>query len=332
MIIFETVLLLMIVPVCYFYRNFLEKNKIFDTPGNLKQHKIPTPKGIGFIFSIFIFCILLYYSIYLDNEFSPYNRFWIIPLSVLCLSLISLLDDIIGINQFVRLFLQINFVIFSFSGLNFDPFSIYHHLFSISIPPKVMVVIILYCWVFIINLSNFIDGADANFGIFFMVNSINLLILELFNNQSILFINLFILMFFISILAIFFSKNIKLKFFLGDSGSIPLGFMIGWLFIQYSFMGYFLEILFINIIYFFDIITTLLLKIFKRENIFIRHQDFYFIKRLTRVGVNRLNIEHALIGIIGLILIILNQFELINDIFYIPFGLISLFYVFREKL
>jgi len=108
--------------------------------------------------------------------------------------------------------------------------------------------------------------------------------------------------------------------------------MIGWLFIQYSFMGYFLEILFINIIYFFDIITTLLLKIFKRENIFIRHQDFYFIKRLTRVGVNRLNIEHALIGIIGLFLIILNQFELINDIFYIPFGLISLFYVFREKL
>ena len=139
-------------------------------------------------------------------------------------------------------------------------------------------------------------------------------------------------MFFISILAIFFSKNIKLKFFLGDSGSIPLGFMIGWLFIQYSFMGYFLEILFINIIYFFDIITTLLLKNFKRENIFIRHQDFYFIKRLTRVGVNRLNIEHALIGIIGLFLIILNQFELINDIFYIPFGLISLFYVFREKL
>lgn len=137
--------------------------------------------------------------------------------------------------------------------------------------------IIIYIWLFIINLTNFYDGVDFIITIKTFFVSILYLFLGYYSNDNIV-INLSIILILSSILLSYFNIH-PAKFFLGDSGSIPLGFILGWLFIYLFQKGYIIECLIINLPHFIDIIYVELKKLTKLENIFIRHRDFIFQKK-----------------------------------------------------
>ena len=84
-----------------------------------------------------------------------------------------------------------------------------------------------------------------------------------------------------------FNLNKKQKLFIGDTGSIPTGFILGWLLISLANMGYLLSAILINLFFILDIALTLIIRILQRKSIFIRHNDFfsknYFKKRSKEV-------------------------------------------------
>ena len=79
----------------------------------------------------------------------------------------------------------------------------------------------------------------------------------------------------------------KIKIFLGDSGSIPIGLLMGWIFLINCYKGYLFESLIICLPYFADVVMTHIFMLWKKENIFERHNRFIFQKLYFIFGKDR---------------------------------------------
>ena len=91
-------------------------------------------------------------------------------------------------------------------------------------------------------------------------------------------------MLFIGILFIPFNFGKKFKMYIGDTGSIPSGFILGWMLISLINMGYYLSAILINFLFLVDVVVTLIIRLIKKKSIFIRHNDFFFKKIIRKYG------------------------------------------------
>ena len=71
--------------------------------------------------------------------------------------------------------------------------------------------------------------------------------------------------------------------YIGDAGSIPSGFVLGWMLISLINMGYYLSAISINFLFLLDVVVTLIIRLLKKKSIFIRHNDF-FLKIIRKYG------------------------------------------------
>ena len=78
---------------------------------------------------------------------------------------------------------------------------------------------------------------------------------------------------FIGFIFLGFNLSKKYKMYIGDAGSIPAGFILGWMIISLINMGYYISAVLVNLL-FLDVIITLIIRLVKRKSIFIRHNDF----------------------------------------------------------
>ena len=72
------------------------------------------------------------------------------------------------------------------------------------------------------------------------------------------------------------------KIFLGDSGSIPLGFLMLCLLAEFSIQGYWLASLILPMYYLLDTSITLLNRIFKREKFWEPHSQHFYQKAVRK--------------------------------------------------
>ena len=131
----------------------------------------------------------------------------------------SFWDDFKSIHPNIRFFFS-NYICKFFTAL------INVEILNNYLPLKLILFITIFYWVYQINCINFIDGLDgflATYSIFFF-----LILLFIFLNSihQIFFFTFCIFIFIINIIFIFFNKP-PAKIFMGDSGSIFLGYAIG---------------------------------------------------------------------------------------------------------
>lgn len=246
------------------FKNFL------DFPGDLKTHKIEALKAGG-IFSLFVCSIMLsyLYFFYEINYFNE-NRFWFILISILLLGIICFIDDLYNISKFIRLFLQLSLVFLSTAtlrnGLGYD-----------FIPTKLEILLIIYFWVYHINITNFYDGVDELF-----VKKNFFILLFLFIASVLGFLpasNLLTSTLLLGVILSFYPFNKHpAKIFFGDTGSIVFGYLIAWMLINLAINGYLAASVSIVLFYHMDVSLTLLKRIVQKKSIFHRHRDFYFLK------------------------------------------------------
>lgn len=295
----------------------LKYYSMVDMPAKLKIHKKPTSKAIGICISFFFIIYGFYiFNFKLFEVDSDIPNFFFLFYSFIIFFLMSIIDDFYGLNQFIRLFLQITLVFFSLTTLPQTYLNFYELPFlEIYLPPKLTIAIVIYIWIFLINENNFIDGIDANCGIKIFFISIGYLFLNKFYEFNLYMNDICIFLIVIAPLIILFNKTNKFKSFLGDSGAIPIGLIMGWLGIVTILNGFFLEFLLLNSIYIFDVLITVSLKIFKRENIFVRHNDFVFFKIFKLFGhdTHKSNFLYIVFNLLHLILLICLYYGIINS-------------------
>tara|TARA_Y100000389_G_scaffold33206_1_gene28238 strand:+ start:6329 stop:7333 length:1005 start_codon:yes stop_codon:yes gene_type:complete len=282
MIYFYTTLLvvfLLTVLLINLYLKISLKRKILDKALNYNMHKKDTPTGSGIVFLIMylIFLIIIrFLEINQIIEIVYPNRFYIFNLSLIFLSIISFYDDIKNLHPNIRFFFQILFVSISLSLINFQ-------LLTNYLPLKILIIFVTFYWVYQINCTNFIDGLDGfliTHSLFLAFNSF--IYFFYFDNDNFLyFFSLFLLV--ICSAFLLFNKP-KAKIFMGDSGSIFIGYGVGFISL------FFLSILRIDIMIslicypFIDCTLTIINKMLKKKYPWERLFDYNFLKPVKLYG------------------------------------------------
>lgn len=237
---------------------FREKRMLLDTPNVRSNHKTPVPKGGGLavIFALIIPMLIA------DIELP-------IVLSVLILAAVSLMDDLIGVPAFVRLVVQALAVSIPLSMLPVD-------LFGDLLPQTTEKIIIGLMWVWCINLFNFMDGIDG-------ISAVEMISVGLAVALLMVFVDLFPnplsqygMIMAAAGLGFWWWNRHPAKIFLGDVGSVPIGFMIGYLLLMAAEHGYIAAALIIPGYYLADSSVTLIKRAWQRKKIWQAHSEHYY--------------------------------------------------------
>ena len=259
---------------------FLQKNSLVDHPSSRGNHKQSMPKGGGIIL---IPAIVISISLYFLIE-NTINTKWIVfLLSIFFLFLISLLDDIKSLPVMLRLTVQFLCVIISVFYMQNDIILFINNTDTIiklyisdSIFFYFLASLIILTWLWLINLFNFMDGMDGLTALqmIFFALTINIFSLMSYFDQNFQFLSLVI---FSTFLAFFRLNKPSAKIFLGDSGSIPSGYIAGFVLIESLLKQEpLLSILIILMYFILDSTITLIIRFVKNKNIFNAHSDHFY--------------------------------------------------------
>ncbi len=211
-----------------FYKLFAQNFNLYDLPdGNRKIHKVKVPLVGGLIFFINIFSYLILINLFdFDQNFFT-NKRELFSFYIGCsfIFLLGLYDDKYNLKPNTKLLLSILTVIvsinlsetFIISELNFLFLDKSIFLYDFSKIFTILSIIIF------LNAFNMMDGINGLSVSYFLI-CILYLFYNIFNLP--LFFSLFICSIF------FLYKNFNGKIFLGDNGSLLLGFILSFLFIK----------------------------------------------------------------------------------------------------
>lgn len=218
---------------------FCKKKKLYDIPTLRKVHSAPIPRlgGITFIPSMMISAVAVLLIIATNNiqdkiSLSMWSVGFILSLSIIYS--VGTIDDLIGLNAKVKFAAQILAAsIMPFCGLQINDL---YGLFGIyEIPSVIGIPLTILIFVFIDNALNLIDGIDglatslsiiALLGFFYCFIPYNLIAYEVMIAGL------------LGVLAVYLYYNMwgkvekGTKIFMGDSGSLTLGFFLAFLFVK----------------------------------------------------------------------------------------------------
>ncbi|MDB2709176.1 hypothetical protein N9Y25_03490 [Candidatus Pelagibacter bacterium] len=297
--------------ICFYlfkyYINIANRLKFIDNPNSLSNHKKAIPTGAGIIF-VFLIC-LIYLLLVIGSKFNYFvidfpNRHYLFFISVSLLGILSFVDDIKNIHPAYRFLAQIIMVFFSMPLLSHDIFYL--------IPEKLLYLVILLFWVYIINIFNFLDGSNGYLTINSLFIFFGYLATKYMDATQIYDFNYLIILFFVQFLLIYLYFNFpKPKIFCGDSGSIITGYIIGYITLNLIFNGYWYVAISLISYPFFEVTITIIKKMKNGKYPWERLFDYFFLKAL-----NATNKNHNKIFSISLIYNIANFSIILIMLFY----------------
>tara|TARA_B100001057_G_C22871425_1_gene959099 strand:+ start:195 stop:1181 length:987 start_codon:yes stop_codon:yes gene_type:complete len=276
------------------------KFNLVDKPSKRKIHIKPTALTGGVALSIIFLSSLEFFDVMNSN----YNMILTIGFLI---ALIGFIDDIYNLNAGGKLSLQVIpiFYLIVFEKMyltqlgNYDYFIL--NLGTFSIP------FTLICVLYLINSFNYFDGLDGLLS--FTTISVIIILFFLSQNENIrLFLLTIIIPMFIFILFNF--SILKLpKLFLGDSGSLLIGFIISFILIYLAISGLVHPILLAwsVSIFVYEFLSINLIRLKKNKKLFKAGQDhlhYLLLKKnnsilLSDFSISLSNIIMFLIGYIA---------------------------------
>ena len=307
--------------------SFCKKRKLYDTPDARKIHKNAVPRlgGVSFMPSMLIATVVallawIYTSKGNKIGVSPWSIFFGVGITVIYIT--GVLDDIFGVRAKKKLLMQIivaSLLPMSYLYIN----NLYGFLGIYEIPPLVGAVLTVGVLVFIMNSINLIDGIDG------LSASLTLIALcglfYIFQREQI-WIYCILIAGLMGVLIPFLYHNIwgkqekNQKIFMGDSGSLTLGYILGVLLIKFCMYnphvmpyqkGATLLSVTLLLVPTFDVFRVIIVRILHRKPIF-RADKNHIHHKLMRAGMTQ---HQALISIIALSLIfIIINLSLFNQL------------------
>lgn len=293
--------------VCFFlisnYKILAVKLNFLDTPDELSNHKNKLPTGVGIIF-VFLICAV-YLSLFTFSEMKVLNlnfpnRHYLFLISIISLGIISFIDDIKSVHFLYRFLAHIVFVMASTPLLSND--MIY------PIPEKLILMMIIFLWVYIINIFNFLDGSNGYLSINAIFIFICYLITLISSKVFLAEFNFYIIFFTTLILIVYLYFNYpNASVFCGDSGSIIIGYIIGYIFFDLLNNGYWHIAIAILSYPILDVTLTILNKMKNGNYPWERLFDYFFLRAL-----NAINKDHKLIFNTSLIFNMINLIIIVS--------------------
>ena len=273
----------------------LTAREVVDHPNARSSHEVPTPRGagiavVGTLLAVWIFIGVL--------QGSRGTSVVIMSAIGMILAGVSLLDDLRSLGPAVRLSVHAAAVV---TALILVPFP--GPIFGGVFPPTVDLILAGVLWIWFINLFNFMDGVDGIAGVEALAISTGLFViarkLELGEMSMLLSLS-------IGAVALGFLRWnwYPAKIFLGDVGSIPLGFVLGWMLLGLAAHGAWGPALILPLYFLADATLTLVRRILKGERFWEAHRQ-HFYQRAVASGLRHDQVSW-IVGVANLFLIMLS--------------------------
>lgn len=249
---------------------FIDKSEKFHNPVTY------TSAGIIFYFNLLV--LFLYIFFLQNSDFYNLPNNIVFTFSALTvLFIISTIDDIKPIDPKIRLFIQLVCVYISLTSIE---------LYYLNLPLKISILLCVIIWIYILNITNFTDGSDGFLAINTIFIFINIIALsEIFDFN--LFSKNIALILLPSVIVFLYFNRPNAKIYMGDSGSILIGFINGFIFLE-LLTGYYLNIAISLLIYpLLDCSIALIRKSFEKKMPWIDTSNYSFLQPTIKKNENK---------------------------------------------
>lgn len=269
-------------------RDWLRRRAILDRPGERSSHATPVPRGAGL--AVIATLVIAWLALAARGAMPP-DAVVIVPVTA-ALALLSFVDDLRGLPVVFRL--AVHFVA-ALSALALFPREalVFQGLLPLPLDRAAAALI----WVWLINLYNFMDGIDGITGVETVCIGTGIAAVSFVDGSGMAAAALVA----VAVALGFLRFNWQpASVFLGDAGSVPLGYVMGWLLLVLARDGHWAPALILPLYYLADATVTLARRARRGEALWRAHRD-HFYQRALRGNDHAAVARLVLAGDIGLI-------------------------------
>lgn len=255
--------------------NYLRKCLIFDHPNERSSHVVATPKGAGLVF-VPVICVT-WFGVAWTFDDTRLVEISLLVFAGLLLALISWIDDLRSLPVVPRLAIHIAVVLvvtIGSPGLT--------TVFTDLLGPGMGMVFAVVLWVWFINLFNFMDGIDGISGVNILTISIGIGLTVLITNTADSSLMLYASCMAGAAMGFLIWNWPPARVFLGDVGSAPLGFFVGWLLLSLLQSEAYMAAVILPAYYLVDATLTLIKRAIRKEKFWQAHREHCY-----QMGVQR---------------------------------------------
>ena len=271
----------------------LKSQAILDHPNERSSHVTPTPKGGGI--AVVAAVLAGWVGISWDTPAAAISLS--VAAAALALAAFSWLDDLKGLSPLWRLLGQGVAVAFVLSFTpSVKPF------FGGLLPGALDGLAAGLLWLWFINLFNFMDGIDGLAGVETAALGLGIALVAAAAGMSPAFV-IYGLALLAGALGFLWWNWHPARIFLGDVGSVPLGFLIGWLLLVLVKNGHWQAALILPLYYLADATITLIRRVLRGEKVWQAHREHFYQQAVIR-GLSHADVVRHVLAL-NLVLVLL---------------------------
>jgi UDP-N-acetylmuramyl pentapeptide phosphotransferase/UDP-N-acetylglucosamine-1-phosphate transferase len=250
------------------------KHALMDHPNERSSHTVPTPHGGGVAI---IAVILPCWAFAAMNSMAfPPGEMVVVLAGAATLAIFSYIDDVRPLSPALRFGVQAMAVAAALWAMPGEgPF------FGDLLPYWLDQAIALIGWLWFVNLYNFMDGIDGLSGSQTVAMALGIALLAAFGIVSADFLPLSLVLIGTCLGFLIWNWH-PAKIFMGDVGSVPLGFLFGWVLLSLAQQGFFISALILALYYLGDATITLLRRAARGEKVWQPHREHFYQKAVQR--------------------------------------------------
>jgi UDP-N-acetylmuramyl pentapeptide phosphotransferase/UDP-N-acetylglucosamine-1-phosphate transferase len=206
---------------CGWARLYLLQRKVLDRPVERSVHRVPIPRGAGLAVVPILTLLWLFLPAFDPGAMAlP----WMLVIGTVLVAIVSWIDDLHGLPALPRLGVQALAVVLGLVALAQLP-----PVFQGWLPRPLDLALSGLLWLWFVHLFNFMDGSDTVAGGQALTIGLGLAAIAIDHGWATGLTAAQGLALGGVELGLLFWNRPPAKIFLGDVGSIPLGYLIGWL-------------------------------------------------------------------------------------------------------
>ena len=274
-------------------RTVLLRHAVLDHPNERSSHSVPTPRGGGI--GLLAIALPAWVAVGLSVPASlagPAITGWAVAAGALFLALVSWIDDLRSLGAAIRLIVQF---VAAAALVLFLPGPVFQGL----LPFHADAVAAAILWVWFVNLYNFMDGIDGIAAVETIAIGLGLALVGLTTVPQVAD-HLQAGIVAAAALGFLAWNRPPAKIFLGDVGSVPLGYLLGWLLLGLAATGQWQAALILPLYYLADATLTLARRAVRREKIWRAHRE-HFYQQATQAGRSHAAVAGAIAGVNALL-------------------------------
>lgn len=272
---------------------YLRRKAILDHPNDRSSHSIPTPRGGGWGVMLTLLPVWTLIAMTADH---PLRALPILAGTV-ALMAVSWMDDRRGLGPAPRFLAQIAAVVAGLSALPGDGL-----VFQGLLPFWVDRLVAAVGWLWFVNLFNFMDGIDGLAGSEAASIGAGLALVAALGALDPA-LALYGLAAAGAALGFLVWNWHPAKLFMGDVGSVPLGFTLGWLLLALAASGPWVAALLIPAYFLADATVTLLRRLAEGKKVWQAHREHFYQKAIQR-GRNHAQVVRLVLALNAVLLLL----------------------------